>query len=174
MAVVPIDGVTLPREGITSYRYQQTATHRHQGIDLHAPLGTPVRSAFDGVVTQTATKLRGGFSGYGRIVVVRGNGVWALYAHLDQVFARKGDHVAAGEVIGTVGRTCFSKSEPTKLCARPHLHFEVSPRAYPQPSEAMRLDPVAFLGDQWNPRIALAIAALTVAWPLVRRWVTTG
>lgn len=174
MAVVPIDGVPLPTQGILSYGYQRTRKHRHQGIDLHAPLGTPVRAAFAGTVTHVARRLTSGFSGYGRCCVVRGVGIWALYAHLDQVYPEVGDYMHAGQILGTVGRTCFSRDYPDKLCARPHLHFEVSPRPYPQPSEAPRIDPIAYLGDQWHPSIAFVAILATVVWPWLRRWARIG
>lgn len=144
--MIPIRGAKLPTRGILSWGYQRTDEHKHRGIDLPAPKGTPVLAAASGVVTHAYTTLAPGFSGYGRVVVVKHgkSGPWQLYAHLDKVYVVKGQTVKEGQQVGTVGTTCFRDSDPDAQCAA-HLHFEVSPRAYPQPSEAPRMDPVAWL-----------------------------
>ncbi len=166
----PVDA-GIPTEGNRAFGTQRSATHTHQGIDLVAPRGAPVRAVAGGTVTHASAKLERGFSGYGRHVVVRKGsaGPWFLYAHLDGVRVRPGDTVAQGQTIGTVGNTCFNKSDPGRLCggkagAGYHLHFEVSPRRYPQDSEAPRLDPVAWLSSGQRetpparPRVATAAA----------------
>lgn len=139
----------LPTSGIRSFGYERTGSHTHQGIDLVAPLGSPVESMARGVVTHASSELAQGFSGYGRHVVVRVGdaGPWLLYAHLDAVLVTPGERVTKGQQIGTVGRTCFDRSDPAKLCSAAHLHFEVSPRAYPQASEAKRMDPIRWLAS---------------------------
>jgi murein DD-endopeptidase MepM/ murein hydrolase activator NlpD len=146
MSVV-VPGVAPPRTGILSWGYQRSPTHTHQGIDLHAPVGTPVYAAAGGVVDRVAKRYTSGFSGYGRVVVVEGlgGGVWFLYAHLDRIDVRVGQRVFKGQQLGTVGRTCYRKSEPEALCNRPHVHFEASPRPYPQGSEESRLDPLPWV-----------------------------
>lgn len=135
----------FPRSGILSFAYQRSATHRHQGIDLPAPEGTPVYATAGGTVTHAATQLAPGFSRYGSHVVVDHGRRWQLYAHLADVAVHAGQRVRAGDLLGTVGRTCYRREDPQALCSSPHLHFEVSPRAYPQDSEAPRVDPVAWL-----------------------------
>lgn len=144
--VVP-GGEMPPRSGhVRSYLYQRSPTHKHRGIDIGAREGTPVRSAVTGTVTHAYSSLGPGFSGYGRVVVVRADpgGPWTLYSHLQDVHVRPGQYVARGALLGTVGRTCFSEGDPTKRCNLPHLHFEVSSRPYPQSSEADRLDPTGW------------------------------
>lgn len=138
----------FPRSGILSFEYQRTPTHRHQGIDLPAPEGTSLYATEAGTVTHAAAQLAPGFSGYGGHVVVHDGQRWQLYGHLARVDVAPGEHVKRGQLIGTVGRTCYTREDPTKLCERPHLHFEVSPRAYPQDSEAKRIDPVAWLEER--------------------------
>lgn len=141
----------LPRYGRRGgYLDRRSATHLHRGIDLGAPEGTPVYAIAPGVVTHASAELGSGFSGYGGHVVVRLGtaGPWLLYAHLSRVDVRPGDSVAGGQLLGAVGRTCYSREEPRKLCGGAHLHFEVSPTPYPQDSEAPRLDPVAYLQEQ--------------------------
>lgn len=154
MALIPVQKAHIPQPpSILSFRYQRTPTHQHQGIDLVAPIGTPVYAAEAGVVEEIAYEYRKGFSGYGRVVVVKGeSGRWFLYAHLDDILVGEGDSVLEGQKIATVGNTGFTKDEPERLITGAHLHFEVSPRGYPRDSEAERLDPVAFLAEKKTAR----------------------
>jgi murein DD-endopeptidase MepM/ murein hydrolase activator NlpD len=88
--------------------------HFHTGVDIAAPLGTPVMAAADGLVVAVG---HGNF-GYGNYVVVaHGGGIATLYAHLLQTNASVGDKVARGQVIGLEGSTGFSTG--------PHVHFEL-------------------------------------------------
>lgn len=146
--VIPVRGAKLPTRGLLSYGYQRSATHVHNGVDLAAPEGTPVLAAEGGVVAWALHAWRQGFTGYGRAIVVEHpSGVWTLYAHCSRVDVVRGQRVAAGDIIGAVGRTQYEAPEHTSLLGlrRSHLHFEVSPRSYPQASSAKRLDPVAWL-----------------------------
>jgi murein DD-endopeptidase MepM/ murein hydrolase activator NlpD len=130
--------------GITS----RGTKHWHRGIDLMAPTGTPVVAAEGGVVEFAERKHRPGFSGYGKVVVVKDTrGFHYLYAHLDEVDVSKGQRVTRGQQIGTVGITAFTRGNPTGMLRsrNPHLHFEVSDKRYPKPAEADRLDPVDHL-----------------------------
>ena len=173
--LVPVPGVIAPTRGILSFGYRRSPTHTHQGIDLHAPIGTPVYAAASGTVVRAFSNLAPGFSGYGRGVVVDGGGVWFLYSHMDKVGVRVGQRVAKGSPLGTVGRTCFNKSNPQKLCNRPHVHFEVSPRPYPQGSEMPRLDPAPWLqdvtsgGSGWGLALSVAVGGLGYYWWKRRR-----
>jgi murein DD-endopeptidase MepM/ murein hydrolase activator NlpD len=88
--------------------------HFHTGIDIAAPLGTPVMAAADGLVVAVGH----GATGYGNFVIVaHGGGVETLYGHLLQTNVKVGDRVVRGEVIGLEGSTGFSTG--------PHVHFEV-------------------------------------------------
>jgi murein DD-endopeptidase MepM/ murein hydrolase activator NlpD len=94
--------------------------HFHTGIDLAAPLGTPLQAAADGVVL-LATSSRdaaGRFVGYGNYVLVgHPDGLATLYGHLDRVLVTEGMVVQQGQVIGLEGSTGWSTG--------PHVHFEV-------------------------------------------------
>jgi len=71
----------------------------HPGIDIAAPLGTPVHAVFDGIV-----KYADWLTGYGYTVILRHpGGYFSTYAHLDRVVVHKGDTVGSGETLGTVG-----------------------------------------------------------------------
>jgi murein DD-endopeptidase MepM/ murein hydrolase activator NlpD len=85
----------------------------HEGIDIGAAEGTPIRAAASGTVT-----FAGQMSGYGNVVILsHAGGLQTRYAHQSAMSVTAGQTVAAGEVIGAVGAT----GEATG----PHLHFEV-------------------------------------------------
>jgi len=85
----------------------------HTGVDISAPLGTPVRVTADGVVLGASWE-----GGYGRMIVVdHGGGVRTYYAHLSRCFVQTGQAVRLGEIVGSVGAT--------GRVTAPHLHYEV-------------------------------------------------
>jgi murein DD-endopeptidase MepM/ murein hydrolase activator NlpD len=85
----------------------------HAGIDIDAPIGTPVRAAADGDVTGASMG-----AGYGRQVVLdHGHDIMTVYGHLSAVAVLPGQHVSRGQVIGYVGQTGRATG--------PHLHYEV-------------------------------------------------
>jgi murein DD-endopeptidase MepM/ murein hydrolase activator NlpD len=85
----------------------------HQGIDIDAPIGTPVRAAADGDVTVADMN-----AGYGReIILDHGHDVVTVYGHLSAISVVVGQHVARGQVIGLVGQSGRATG--------PHLHYEV-------------------------------------------------
>ena len=89
--------------------------HRHTGIDLVAPSGTPVRAVAHGVVKSIGFERRG----FGRyIVIAHRHDSETIYAHLSATARglRVGETVAAGHLIGAVGKT--------GMVTGPHLHFE--------------------------------------------------
>jgi murein DD-endopeptidase MepM/ murein hydrolase activator NlpD len=89
----------------------------HQGIDMLAPLDTPVYAAQSGTFQQNSNEL-GGIAAY----VYASNGDYTYYAHLDK-YAGVGDgaYVQAGTQIGYVGNTGDAQWGPY------HLHFEYHP-----------------------------------------------
>ena len=88
----------------------------HHGIDIGAPLGTPILAAADGVVLE-AGLLR---DAAGNGVILQHEGGWETrYFHMasPDLPVKPGDEVVAGQEIGTVGSTGLSTG--------PHLHFEI-------------------------------------------------
>lgn len=85
----------------------------HSGIDLAAPVGTPIFAANTGPV------LFSGFSewGYGEAVVLSHGPFSTLYAHMSSRGVSCGQSVNVGGIVGYVGSTGNSTG--------PHLHFEV-------------------------------------------------
>lgn len=90
--------------------------HGHNGVDLAASVGTPIKASASGKVIVSRT---GGYNGgYGTYVVIsHGNGTQTLYAHMSKNNVVVGQTVEQGEVIGTIGMTGKTTG--------PHLHFEV-------------------------------------------------
>ncbi|MBQ7221354.1 MAG: M23 family metallopeptidase, partial [Synergistaceae bacterium] len=92
--------------------------HKHEGIDIPMPGGTPIRAARNGVVIRTGNNSTIGFRGYGNFVMVdHGGSVRTFYAHCSRVAVVEGQRVMQGQVIGYVGSTGHSTAN--------HLHFEV-------------------------------------------------
>ncbi|HEY2665696.1 MAG TPA: M23 family metallopeptidase [Actinomycetota bacterium] len=114
----PFGPRTSPTTGVQEF---------HEGIDIGAPQGTPIRAAASGTVT-----FAGQMSGYGNIVILsHAGGLETRYAHQSAMSVTAGQTVAAGEVIGAVGAT----GEATG----PHLHFEVR-------RNGVAVDPAPYLG----------------------------
>ncbi|NLG56579.1 MAG: M23 family metallopeptidase [Rhodococcus sp.] len=104
--VSPVSGT------LTSNFGQRWGTH-HGGIDIAAPIGTPIYSAANGEVIDA-----GAASGFGQWVrVLHDDGTITVYGHVDTYQVHVGQRVSAGEQIATVGNRGFSTG--------PHLHFEV-------------------------------------------------
>ena len=117
--IVPVKEATLTQPyGCSAFEIEPWSPscpshHFHSGIDLAAPLGTPVYAATAGTVT--VRRERGGYGLY--ILLTRDSKLSTLYGHLDWPLVQPGDVVAAGQAIALLGSTGNSTG--------PHLHFEV-------------------------------------------------
>lgn len=93
----PVDGNVIYEFGPD--RRPNGTVVRWNGIGIAAPTGTPVRAVRDGVVAYAAA-----FEGYGPTVIIgHGDGVYTLYAYLEDIGVVQGRSVNAGQVVGTVG-----------------------------------------------------------------------
>lgn len=115
-AIWPIDRTKL-RNVSSLYGYRTHPKYgywrMHEGIDLSAPIGTPVYATGNGIVSQSQWR-----SGYGQLIEINhGFGYKSRYGHLSKRHVKAGDSVIRGEVIGEVGNTGVSSG--------PHLHYEV-------------------------------------------------
>jgi murein DD-endopeptidase MepM/ murein hydrolase activator NlpD len=102
----------------------------HQGIDLLAPLGSPVFAARSGVVAAATSS-----KGMGNFVIIQHPGsIVTIYGHLQDIYAEKNALVRQGELIGSVGKT----GNANYRNMQPHLHFELRKNGVPQ-------DPLLYL-----------------------------
>ncbi|NDK91301.1 M23 family metallopeptidase [Gordonia desulfuricans] len=102
-----------PTNGTVTSGYGSRWGTHHYGVDIAAKIGTPVYAVTDGVVLES-----GPASGFGQwIRVSQDDGTTGVFGHVDQSFVHAGQHVQAGQQIGTVG----NRGESTG----PHLHYEV-------------------------------------------------
>ncbi len=99
---------------ITSpYGVRRSSRRSHKGIDIRAPLGSPIMAFRGGTVVCAEYH-----SSYGYMVEIQqDDGIVSRYAHMSQILVRKGDRVTPGLMIGRVGSTGRSTG--------PHLHFEL-------------------------------------------------
>ena len=121
----------------------------HEGVDIAAPAGTPVRVTLAGTIVRTGVD-----GGYGRFVeVAHGDGLTSLYAHLGRTAKglKAGMVVPAGYVVAFVGSSGRSTGA--------HLHFEIRQDGRP-------LNPTAFMGRSFA---TLADLPLTAAARVPRR-----
>ena len=112
----------MPVKGVIS----RTFSREHPGIDIVAPLGSPVIATASGIVLRAFYSER-----LGNQVLIDHNGQYrTLYGHLDRIFVKPGDKVKRGEIIGSVGTSGLSTG--------PHLHYEVL-------QKNARIDPLLFV-----------------------------
>lgn len=95
----------------------RSAGRRHEGVDIFAPRGTPIRATTPGVVLNVGENRLGG-----RTVMILGpGGQRHYYAHLERYREdlQEGDWVQAGDVVGYVGDSGNARGTP------PHLHYGI-------------------------------------------------
>ncbi len=85
----------------------------HSGIDIAAPIGTPIYAAYNGEVAWSNYSSSAG----NWIGIDHGNGLYTIYMHMSKLIANVGDKVSTGDLIGLMGSTGRSTGS--------HLHFSV-------------------------------------------------
>jgi septal ring factor EnvC (AmiA/AmiB activator) len=127
--------LNMPIKGtIISFYGPYTSSRLHvagfrSGIDIAADRGEPIRAVDRGKIIYA-----GWFRGYGNMVIIdHGDHYCTLYAHAQEIFKKKGEPVASGEVIATVGDTDSLQG--------PKLHFEIRYQGKP-------VDPLAWIGKR--------------------------
>jgi murein DD-endopeptidase MepM/ murein hydrolase activator NlpD len=107
--------------------------HPHDGIDLPAPIGTPVHAAAAGQVVYAGDAIRG----YGNLIVLQHDGdLMTVYAHNSVLLVRQGQRVGVGQPVALVGQSGRATG--------PHLHFEVREGQIPK-------DPMSYLPGSGAP-----------------------
>ncbi len=114
----PLDNVFITQQfGRTSSSGRLYSSGTHDGIDLRASIGTPVRAVLTGTVLEVNHGAVRNCQ-YGKWVIVKhGNGLATLYAHLSDILVSKGQTISTGSVLGYAGDTGYATG--------PHLHFTV-------------------------------------------------
>ncbi|WP_144405678.1 peptidoglycan DD-metalloendopeptidase family protein [Aliterella atlantica] len=110
------NGYIWPAKGRLSSGFGYRWGRMHRGIDIAAPVGTPIFAVAEGVV------VRSGWSrgGYGNLVDIQHpDGTLTRYAHNYRLLVQPGQQVTQGQQISLMGSTGRSTG--------PHLHFEVHP-----------------------------------------------
>ena len=121
----PVDGPIVVAFGRQTL--PNGAVVRRNGIGIGAALGTPVKAVEAGTV-----ELIGNLGTYGSTVMLdHGDGYWSVYSHMQTIGVKKGQTVARGEVIGTVGGENTDEG--------PHLYFEI------RGASGIALDPAEWL-----------------------------
>ncbi len=109
---MPVEGRTSSAFGMRLHPIYRTWL-AHNGEDIVAPRGTPVRATAAGIVARAAAA-----GSFGNLVEIEHDAVYRTrYAHLDAITAQVGQEVLRGDLIGTVGSTGAATG--------PHLHYEV-------------------------------------------------
>ncbi len=123
-------GFVWPADGVISSGFGWRWGRLHAGLDIAAPIGTPILAAATGVVDYA------GWSdgGYGNMIDIRHpDGTVTRYGHLNEIYVKEGQSVSQSQSIGAMGSTGFSTG--------PHLHFEI------RPNGGSAIDPMAFLAS---------------------------
>ena len=108
------NGYMWPAQGTLTSGYGWRWGRMHKGIDIAAPIGTPIVAAGAGEVIFAGWNS----GGYGNLVKVKHpDGSVTLYAHNNKIFVRQGQKVKQGQQIAEMGSTGYSTG--------PHLHFEI-------------------------------------------------
>lgn len=102
----------------------------HQGIDLFAPVATPVYASRFGRVI--AAKQNRGMGKY--VIIKHSDGIITIYGHLSEILVASNNFVRQGDCIGRVGKTGNANLRDIQ----PHLHFEIKKSGIPQ-------DPLKYL-----------------------------
>jgi murein DD-endopeptidase MepM/ murein hydrolase activator NlpD len=110
----------MPTQGWLSSAFSAMRVHPilhmarpHEGIDISAPMGSPIEAPAAGVVTDAGWE-----TGYGNTITIdHGFGIVTKFAHASKILVKDGQRVSRGQRIALVGNS--------GLATGPHLHYEV-------------------------------------------------
>jgi murein DD-endopeptidase MepM/ murein hydrolase activator NlpD len=123
-------GFIWPADGAFTSGFGYRWGRLHAGIDIAAPIGTPILAAASGVVDYAQWN----DGGYGNMIDIRHpDGTITRYGHMNELYVKEGQAVGQGQLIGAMGSTGFSTG--------PHLHFEI------RPNGGSAIDPMSFLAS---------------------------
>jgi murein DD-endopeptidase MepM/ murein hydrolase activator NlpD len=121
-------GYIWPAKGVLTSGFGRRWGRPHRGIDIAAPIGTPIMAAAAGEVIFAGWNS----GGFGNLVKIRhADGSVTYYAHNHRIWVRTGDLVQQGQQVAEMGSTGRSTG--------PHLHFEI------RPNGTTAVNPIALL-----------------------------
>ena len=109
----------------------------HSGIDIGAPIGTPVRAPAPGVVAFAGPHAEFGIT----LIIDHGNDTRSLYGHLSKLHVALDQQVKRGETVALTGNTGRSSG--------PHLHYEIQVKSQP-------VNPHSYIWEDPGPAVAKA------------------
>ncbi len=125
--------VVYPVDGVVSQGYHEG----HDGLDIAAPIGTPIEAVKSGIISVAGFGNDPG--GYGNYIQQEtDDGEMIQYGHVSEIYVDPGEYVNAGDTIGAVGNAGSSTG--------PHLHLRVH-------DASGSVDPQAFLADAGSPEV---------------------
>ena len=125
------DGYNWPAVGTLTSGYGWRWGRLHQGIDIAAPIGTPIFAAASGEVISAAWDS----GGYGNLIKIQHlDGSVTVYAHNNKIIVTSGQKILQGQQIAEMGTTGRSTGS--------HLHFEIRPKG------DFAVNPMAFLNSK--------------------------
>lgn len=130
----PVEGTVVIRNdayGDGEFGTKRSGGRTHTGIDILAPIGTPVYAAKSGIAFCGNVP-----TGYGKyVMILHPDGLQTMYGHLSEQSVYSGKKVRRGELIGRVGKT----GNAGNAYMKPHLHFEIRSRGgFLDPEKLMR------------------------------------
>lgn len=123
--ILPCEGEVHPNFGERRI-YNNKPRSPHSGVDISAPLGTPVKASNSGNVVFAGDLYFAGKA----VIIEHGLGVFTFYCHFSEIKANRGDFVKKGDIIGEVGAT--------GRVTGAHLHWSIK-------VFESRVDPFSFL-----------------------------
>lgn len=132
---MPVSGKVVTAYSADKLTYDKTMGdwRTHDGVDIAASEGTPVKACASGKVVDIKVDDMLGQE----IIISHGNGIKSVYANLtSQVNVKKGQYVEVGNTIGAVGDTAEAEIGIT-----PHLHFEIK-------KNGTDVDPLALISGE--------------------------
>jgi murein DD-endopeptidase MepM/ murein hydrolase activator NlpD len=122
----PADGYFSSGFGVRVSPFGDGTERMHEGLDIAAPIGTPIRAPAAATVVFAGKR-----AGYGQIVILdHGYGLETWYGHASKILVKVGTQVKRGQTIALIGNLGHSTG--------PHVHYEVRVHGIP-------VDPLAYI-----------------------------
>ncbi|MFZ5352944.1 MAG: M23 family metallopeptidase [Bacillota bacterium] len=109
--IMPVEGIITSGFGVRIHPVFNTEK-MHNGIDIDAQIGTPIKAAASGKVIEI-----GEDEINGKYIKIENSKYRTVYAHCHRILVKEGSSIKQGDIIAEVG--------DTGLVSGPHLHFEI-------------------------------------------------